>query len=283
GGDRGRSGAADGLQRGAAARRRPAVPQGSGDVQDLLVGGRRARELARREPLRRLRLREGLPGGEILSRREDRPDLRGHVEPAAADDREADLRIADGRQWAVGSGQWATNHQRPMTNYPYRRLPTADCRLTCGSAASPTDSRSASVRPANISIARTSCVSRSTTCPRRKLSTPTTCVARATAAWAALVAASLAIEPSASETWSPPAAACHVSMRAASSSVAVSASSPCTVCSPPAPCSRCTTASDSRSALLPIPSATEAMSVRARAMMLVGAAPAMHGVPANVT
>ena len=39
--------------------------------------------------LRRLRLREGLPGREAVSRREDRPDLRRHVQPAAADDRQA--------------------------------------------------------------------------------------------------------------------------------------------------------------------------------------------------
>ena len=38
-----RGGAAHGLQRGAAARRRPAVPHGGGDLQDLLVGSRRAR------------------------------------------------------------------------------------------------------------------------------------------------------------------------------------------------------------------------------------------------
>ena len=36
------------------------------------------------QPVRRLRLRAGLSGREALSRREDRPDLRGHVEPAAA-------------------------------------------------------------------------------------------------------------------------------------------------------------------------------------------------------
>ena len=42
--------------------------------------------VARGEPVRRQRLREGLPGREAVSRREDRPDLRGHVEPAAADD-----------------------------------------------------------------------------------------------------------------------------------------------------------------------------------------------------
>ena len=37
-----------------------AVPEGSRDVQALRVGGRRARRVARRRPVRRLRLREGL-------------------------------------------------------------------------------------------------------------------------------------------------------------------------------------------------------------------------------
>ena len=46
--DRDRSRAPAGLQRGAPARRRPAVPDRSGDVQALLVGGRRARR--RRSP-----------------------------------------------------------------------------------------------------------------------------------------------------------------------------------------------------------------------------------------
>ena len=59
----------------------------------FVVGGRRARRVARRQSLRRQRLRQGLPGREALPRREDRPDLRGHVESAAADDREADSRL----------------------------------------------------------------------------------------------------------------------------------------------------------------------------------------------
>ena len=46
-------------------------------------------DVARRPALRRLRLREGLPGREAVPRRQDRPDLRGHVEHAAPDDREA--------------------------------------------------------------------------------------------------------------------------------------------------------------------------------------------------
>src|SRR6185436_19840444 len=44
--------------------------------------------VAGRESVRRLWVRQGLPCREAVSRREDRSDLRGHVEPAAADDRE---------------------------------------------------------------------------------------------------------------------------------------------------------------------------------------------------
>ena len=59
----------------------------------FVVGSRRARRVARGQSVRRQRLRQGLPGREAVPRREDRPDLRGHVEPAAADDREADPRV----------------------------------------------------------------------------------------------------------------------------------------------------------------------------------------------
>src|SRR5262249_25589792 len=93
--DRARGGTPARLQRRAAARRRAAVPHRSGDVQDLLVGGRRASGLAGRQPVRRQRLREGVSGREAVPRREDRPDLRGHVEPPAADDRQA----APGLTW----------------------------------------------------------------------------------------------------------------------------------------------------------------------------------------
>src|SRR5262249_40571610 len=70
-----------------------AVSHGSGDVQDLFIRSRRAHGVARRESLRRQRLREGLPGREAVPRREDRPDLRGDVEPAAADDRQEPARV----------------------------------------------------------------------------------------------------------------------------------------------------------------------------------------------
>ena len=51
--------------------------------------GRRAGRLAGHQPVRRLRLREGLPGREALPRREDRPDLRRDDQHAAGDDRQA--------------------------------------------------------------------------------------------------------------------------------------------------------------------------------------------------
>ena len=50
-------------------------------------------DVARGEPVRRQRLREGVPGREAVPRREDRPDLRGHVEPAAADHRQTTHRV----------------------------------------------------------------------------------------------------------------------------------------------------------------------------------------------
>ena len=62
-----RSRDAHGLQRGAPARRRPAVPHRSRDLQDPLVGGRRARRVARGQPVRRQRLRQGVSGREVLS------------------------------------------------------------------------------------------------------------------------------------------------------------------------------------------------------------------------
>ena len=46
--------------------------------------------IARGEPVRRLRVRQGLSGREAVSRREDRTNLRRHVEPAASDDCQAD-------------------------------------------------------------------------------------------------------------------------------------------------------------------------------------------------
>ena len=47
--------------------------------------------------VRRLRLHEGVSGGEVLPRREDRDDLRGHEQHAAADDRQGDAQVGRGR------------------------------------------------------------------------------------------------------------------------------------------------------------------------------------------
>ena len=56
----------------------------------LRLAGRRARRQPGSRGLRRLGFREGLPGREALSRREDWQDLRRHLVHAARDDREAD-------------------------------------------------------------------------------------------------------------------------------------------------------------------------------------------------
>ena len=47
-------------------------------------------DLARGESVWRQWVRQGLPRREAVSRRQDRADLRRHVQPAAPDDREAD-------------------------------------------------------------------------------------------------------------------------------------------------------------------------------------------------
>ena len=63
------------------------------DVQAVLRQRGRTRHITGGPVVRRIRVREGLPGREALSRRQDRPDLRRHVQPAAADDRETDTRF----------------------------------------------------------------------------------------------------------------------------------------------------------------------------------------------
>ena len=100
GGHRARGRAADGLQRRAPARRGTAVPHRGGHVQDLLVGGRRARHLARREPLRRVRVRQGLPGREAVARLEDRPDLRRARRTCSS--RRSPSRSSGNRPWPTG-------------------------------------------------------------------------------------------------------------------------------------------------------------------------------------
>ncbi len=52
------------------------------------IGSGGTRRVARGEPVRRLRLHQGLSGRKAVPRREDRTDLRGHDEHAVADDRE---------------------------------------------------------------------------------------------------------------------------------------------------------------------------------------------------
>ena len=69
--------------------RRARLSEGGGHVQVLLLAGGRARRQPGRRGLRRLRLRQGLPGGEVLSRRQDRQDLRRHLEHAAGHHRQA--------------------------------------------------------------------------------------------------------------------------------------------------------------------------------------------------
>jgi alkylation response protein AidB-like acyl-CoA dehydrogenase len=71
----------------------PAVPDGSGYVQIVRVRSRRTIGVTRRQPLRRQRIREGLPGGKTLSGRQDRPNLRRHEQSATADDRQTDPRL----------------------------------------------------------------------------------------------------------------------------------------------------------------------------------------------
>src|SRR5262249_7265501 len=54
----------------------------------LFLAGLRAGDVALRGAFRRLRVYDGVPGREVLSRREDRDDLRRDVEHAALDDRQ---------------------------------------------------------------------------------------------------------------------------------------------------------------------------------------------------
>ncbi len=63
---------------------------GRRDGEAVLVAGRRARDVDLARAVRRIRLHEGLSRREVLSRREDRHDLRGDEQHAAADDRESD-------------------------------------------------------------------------------------------------------------------------------------------------------------------------------------------------
>ena len=87
---------------------RQAVPHRSRGLQDPVVGSRRARRIARRQPVRRQRLRQGVPGREVLPRREDRADLRRHLQSAAADHRQTDPGLAARVRLArwIGPSHW---------------------------------------------------------------------------------------------------------------------------------------------------------------------------------
>ena len=63
--------------------------------------------------LRRQRLREGIPGREAVSRREDRPDLRRHDQHAADDDREGHSRLTmQVPEDAIDGARRHRSHQR---------------------------------------------------------------------------------------------------------------------------------------------------------------------------
>ena len=64
-----------------------------------------------------IRVRQGLPGREAVPRRQDRADLRGHVEPAAADDCEADA-VLSYQLSASASAQSAFSYQNQYRTYP---------------------------------------------------------------------------------------------------------------------------------------------------------------------
>ena len=107
-GDRDRSRPHAALQLRAHERRRHELPEGSRDDQALLLAGSRARGVAVRRDLRRLRLHQRLSGGEILPRLEDRQDLRGHVEHAAADHCQAGDEV---ERLSVVSGQLSASQK----------------------------------------------------------------------------------------------------------------------------------------------------------------------------
>ena len=88
-GDRNRGGAHAALQRSPHERRAHELRERSRHDQVVLLAGGRACGVVVRGDLRRLRIHQRLSGGEVLPRLEDRQDLRGHVEHAVADHRQA--------------------------------------------------------------------------------------------------------------------------------------------------------------------------------------------------
>ena len=91
---------------GAAARPRRAQHADLLTRQALRRGHRDGGHRGRRPGLRRLRLHQGVPGGEADARREDHAALRGHVADPAAGDRARGADAAQGR----GAG-----HRRPLS------------------------------------------------------------------------------------------------------------------------------------------------------------------------
>ncbi|MFN8580256.1 MAG: acyl-CoA dehydrogenase family protein [Gemmatimonadaceae bacterium] len=90
GGHRTRSSTSDGLQCLANARCWGGHRKGRSDGQASLVAGVRACDVAVRRTLWRVRVYEGLPRREVLSRCQDRNDLRRHLEHAAPHHRQGD-------------------------------------------------------------------------------------------------------------------------------------------------------------------------------------------------
>ena len=95
------------------------IPHRCGDVQAVRRGRRGARHVTRRAALRRLRLCKGLPRRKTVSRRQDRPDLRRHLQLAAADDREADTGCL-GCDGCVIHGTWQVNARVKQASSRYR-------------------------------------------------------------------------------------------------------------------------------------------------------------------
>ena len=67
-----------------------------------------------------IRVRQGLPGRKAVPRREDRTDLRGHVEPPAPDDREADALLS--YQLSALSNQLSAFSYQHLARRTYTRL-----------------------------------------------------------------------------------------------------------------------------------------------------------------
>src|SRR5205823_14804505 len=120
-------------------RRRPRFCEGSGDDETFLLAGGRARHIARRRNLRRLRLHQGLPSRKILARLQDRQDLRGHQQHAVANYRQAGAGQVARAALRFSLSRWSPIGRRtsePPTQILAARLAepkTADIFLSCPS------------------------------------------------------------------------------------------------------------------------------------------------------